>query len=757
MGHILLLAPFLIALAGVPFALPFGRNLEYEYATAAAWLCLFALPILALFIPRRLVAESFDLHAELPPTNILSKVFSRTMSRSVWMLMGAPMALMLPGVVAFVSKQCQCSRNGFFFWMLVQAIPAVWLGMGLFWLVLRFRYDEKQAFRRISLLFGVVATLILLGFAIMWFAPQKRQIHILLGFLHGPIYDQWIPVDSGVVLHRLLDGLIGWCLAWFAWRGFRRSWRVPLITMALIASLYFAIGSYPSIGWGHKSLIERIPREITKGFITLHYDVGNEETDREMRVLLDESVFHAEDLAKILDVKKPRPIQIYVYPSDDVKKSYFGGGATDVTDVWTPSIHITRVAVPHPTLRHELVHAIASQFGWHGLGFHPNMLITEGLAMALAPIDERRDLDEASAALLKSGRVKHIEDLFSPSGFWSQSGGRAYMIAGSFLSFLLREAGAEAVREVYAGRTIADSTHRSLKEWLKRWRIYVDSRYDPKRSIENESLFRAPGVLRDLCPHTRADYAKSRAENIWLRLRQPAGWDPSDWSEWRSQIAPTDLNAKVDLWRDRIKIVASDRAIDEGAIATWFEVVQHAQHMPAQTIEDLELGIIETDLLSLQDRRSDSQKKLAALVSSIKIRPPGEFMERQILARQRVEDQISDPQRARDWRRYLAGWRTIPEVLPDDPWITSYLRMRRERHPNRDLVLANALLPVEDMDPIFRTEWYKITASRLLSFEDYENASGVYRDLLKTASGGRRSYYELQLRMATHLKKPSSL
>ena len=593
--------------------------------------------------------------------------------------------------------------------------------------------------------------------ATLWFAPQKRIVELFLGFIHGPIYDQWIPVDNGVVLSRLFHGLVGWWLAWMSWRGFRggvKSLIAPAAIFAMLAACWFSIADYPSLGAGKKALDERLPREMTQGIITMHYDGADGAGETDIRILMNEASFHVNELTKILDVPSPRPIDIYVYPSDDVKKSYFGGGSTDVTDVWSPSVHITRLATPHPNLRHELVHAVASQFGWHGLGFHPNMLITEGLAVALAPIDERFDLDEASASILKSGRIKSIEGLFSPTGFWSQSGGRAYTIAGSFLGYLLREAGAGSVRRIYSGASIADATNRPLRDWVKDWRAYVEKKFDPTKSMENEAMFRSPGILRDICPHTRADYARSRTENIWLRLRQPPGWDPSRWLEWRSQLSPRDLFIRVELWKERIKIAASERGMTEASIATWLETVQKAQRNPPKTIEDVELGMLESDLLALQGRRVASENKLDALVNLARVKPPGELIERQLISRQRIEATIKEDSKARDWRRYLAGWRSLPEATPDDPWIAVYLRMRRERHPKRDQVLSNALMPVEEMDPMFRVEWYKINAGHFLAYEDYENAAQMYRELLKTAVGGRKNFYELQYRMALALQKP---
>src|SRR5690606_30180103 len=137
---------------------------------------------------------------------------------------------------------------------------------------------------------------------------------------------------------------------------------------------------------------------------------------------------------QVLAISEHPHIWIYVYADGRLKKTLFGAGETDVTDVYTPTVHITAESFPHSTLRHELVHALLSSHAPFGLGFHPNIAITEGFAEALAPRIRTLDLDVASAALISTGKLKNMENLFSPL-FWLESGERSYTAAGSFLRY----------------------------------------------------------------------------------------------------------------------------------------------------------------------------------------------------------------------------------------------------------------------------------------------------------------------------------
>ena len=75
-------------------------------------------------------------------------------------------------------------------------------------------------------------------------------------------------------------------------------------------------------------------------------------------------------------------------------------------------IHTTLSESQHSTIRHELVHALASFDSYLSLGFHPNIAITEGLAVALAPEDRLLSLDDASASLIINKKISSLEKIF---------------------------------------------------------------------------------------------------------------------------------------------------------------------------------------------------------------------------------------------------------------------------------------------------------------------------------------------------------
>ena len=350
---------------------PPARNLEYEYTIVLCWLNVFVLPLFAYFIPKK----------DMPV---------RPSKQTYWLLAGLPIMAYLPGWFMFRFGICQCVEMGFTFWFVILVVPAIWLGSATYFAIIRVR--EKAMLHWIiafmPLLFGV------LSLSLLWFFPQKRINSMVLGFLHGPIYDRWIPVDLGVVVGRLGHAVLASAIFGLATRAYRVRSRIFVFLTALGSVLMGGAWQTDSGGHGFSALKRRLPKTVAKGDIVLHFPSGRNDQEFRANSLLNDALFHVDEIKRFLNVQLSHPIHIYAYAEQNQKKILFGGGDTDITDVWTPSIHIEFLPSPHPTLRHELVHAVSSYVGWHGLGFHPNMLLTEGLAMALAPMEQDLDFDD---------------------------------------------------------------------------------------------------------------------------------------------------------------------------------------------------------------------------------------------------------------------------------------------------------------------------------------------------------------------------
>ena len=626
----MMLHAFFIGIAAAAAALlfPSGRNLEYEHVTLAAGFVAICWPLVAIHCPSRISS----------PTQWVGTVA------------GLFSGLALPGLVMFAAKICPCSEVGYGQWLLVQAFPSCLLAAtaGNIALIMADRKGNRERDRhfrtkrhgtdvrfhwRPALLWlGAVAVSLISLAATLWFMPQKRSVHILLGFLHGPIYDERIWLHRDILLaragHAFLFAAIG--LATCAWR--RDSLKIQSRTV--VASLAcgwiittILIWGSPVIGHGSQLLQSQFPKRIDGPGWHLFHDMNDLDATR----LAAEADFHIGDLKKILGPIDYPTVDIYAYPDAHSKKLWFGGGATDVTDVVTPGVHITvggrRSAhgnslanprpVPHPTLRHELVHALASRIAFHGLGFHPNMAITEGLAVALAPdanIFNVMSLDEGAAELLESGRVKNPERLFSPWTFWLESGPRAYTVAGSLIGWLARSPrfhGMATVIKLYAGKSWHESTGEDSASLIAEWQKEIAATPSGKaqnlgKKIRASTLFRSSGITKDACPHSFADMMANNPDENYLEFMARISGDP------RYHVMVLRKNAHaVFIAKDRAAAARLGQQIlnelnsPDDQEATW----------PPRNEEDIELRILALDLLAFGESKFAAKPDLADLAA----------------------------------------------------------------------------------------------------------------------------------------------
>ena len=177
-----------IAAAATALLIPSGRNLEYEHVTFAAAIVSVCWPLVALHRSHRIGS----------PTQ--------------WLLTVAALfsGLALPGLVMFALKICPCSEIGYGQWLMVQALPScIFSATAGNMTIIASRYFTTKSsstgrfhWRPSLLWLAVVAVSMTTLAATLWFMPQKRTVHILLGFLHGPIYDERIWLHRDIILAR---------------------------------------------------------------------------------------------------------------------------------------------------------------------------------------------------------------------------------------------------------------------------------------------------------------------------------------------------------------------------------------------------------------------------------------------------------------------------------------------------------------------------------------------------------------------------
>jgi hypothetical protein len=508
------LLPIIVAfLAAVfPFAFETGRNLEYEYSLLVSYSFAILYPLVKIFVPFRplIVPQQFIV--------ILASI----------------LITFIPGSIFFLTDSCQCSDKGWLFWHIFHVIPIFIVVFSFTDLIIYWSKKTSRATGFLLHLSFLSSQLALVVYSTYFSGIAKAQ-GLFYGFLHGPIYDKLIIVDNGVIRDQYFNFIIALAMLFgsFAIRSVthkKYNLYSALSSFLCIVSLGFvwdasAYDSHPNKRTEIHQILSQ--KHSSEGF-TIHY-APNSLNANDIENIKNQIQFHIQDLENLYDLTTPSNIAVYLYPSSIDKKKIFGGYRTDVTDVLTPAIHISKSNFPHPTLRHELTHAVLANKGLLGLGFHPNMAITEGIAVALDVNERGFSLDQAAGYLVAEDKLSDPKEIFSPN-FWLKSGARSYSVAGSLLLFIIEKYSITEALELFSGKSWGNVFGSDSEKILEHWRLHVLKNYDQKtQKLYTSRFFRSRGVLQQQCPHTKASLGLS-SENQHL-------FHPSDYEVGQNQYS----------------------------------------------------------------------------------------------------------------------------------------------------------------------------------------------------------------------------
>jgi hypothetical protein len=378
---------------------------------------------------------------------------------------------------------------------------------------------------RIALFFLLLAVPLL---NILWGLYTQPAIFVfdhLWGYFPGSLYDEGRRVDGrliafrGFTLLRLVALWIGihFTLKWKAGQTKIVTALVGLIILSLsVITLEYSqrksLGFYSDRHWIEENLSERadIPG------LTIHMPPSINEEQKQ--ALIAEHQHHLASIKDKLGLKNPQKINSYVYLNRQQKETLMGGAATMIAKPWLNEIHIHHITVPHPILAHELVHALASNFGSKLLGVSArfeifvNMGLVEGLAEALSTVRGPLDLHQAAKALIESGKAPKLENILASPFFWTQSARRAYSLTGSFLRFLLEKYGTDAIRRLYANADFIGVYDKDLKTLLKEWEEFIAKiKLQPHEKPMAKAHFKRKSIFKRPCAH-EISYLKEQAQ-----------------------------------------------------------------------------------------------------------------------------------------------------------------------------------------------------------------------------------------------------
>ncbi len=327
-----------------------------------------------------------------------------------------------------------CNLGAGIEWYVVLALPELLLTWQLAQALAKIRYGAVYYYALVAL----AVTRVLLG---LYQGPQMRFYDPLLGFFAGSIYDEALPIPRPLLWHPLMVSL-------FALSLFRQR-----VRFAILATIIFAFGASLDFRTPRSKLAEELSASIVTPHVIIHFAPAGTAA-KALPQLWPEIERRAEAAAQALGVTTKKETHLYLYDDMNQKERLMGARQTLFTRPWIPEIHYLYSADLR-SLEHELLHTTAASWNDSLLAvpsrfFLPHMASVEGLAVALSDEDETPPI-VALAALEKMHHAPDVGEVFSPLGFYRDSGERAYLAAGAYTSWFLQTRGREALKVAYAG------------------------------------------------------------------------------------------------------------------------------------------------------------------------------------------------------------------------------------------------------------------------------------------------------------------
>ena len=509
---ILLLAAVSLALTQVPLF----NYLGYEFSALIALLWSLEAGLLTI----SLWNKSADDQRARPVSFLIQSAFL--------CLVPLLIPLLISTINASIVKNCSFIQGAVLFFLIV--LPAAVFAQALAFLItVSFRQWKKS-------LFVSAWVLILLHIAYVTLArPQIFAFNPILGFFSGFSYDETLDAVGRLVIYRAgtLAFALFLVLAACSIQDRRRanpagtSVRSATIKELVAIALLLAVGTLYvfSNRLGLSSSESFIDRELggrteTEHFIITYPDSMLKGIRLEQIARLHE--FTYDQLIRTLRVRPEKKIHTFLYASPEQKGRLIGASGTNFAKPWLSELHINLADV-QGTLKHELVHVLAAEFGFPLLRIGVNSGLIEGLAVAAERMEYEEPVNRLAGMALASGTTPDVGSLFSLSGFIKAPAGVSYIMAGSFCSFLIDRYGMRRFKLLYRTGEFDLLYEKSLAVLLQEWRRSLTGfRYTDGDLAKAEYFFKRRSIFGKECARVIANLNKGTRDLLTQRKYEEA-------------------------------------------------------------------------------------------------------------------------------------------------------------------------------------------------------------------------------------------
>lgn len=415
---------------------------------------------------------------------------------------------------AFFVKNCSFLGGSILFILIV--VPAVLFAQALaFFVAVWVRRWKKTTF--VFVWFTALFHILYVTFT----GAQIFAFNPLVGYFAGLTYDESLEVADRLLLYRI--GTLAFTLLLVMAAQYLHDRRQPegeptpaaparlrqgfALALGLMVMLMFFFSS----DLGLSSSESHIERTLGGSAETEHFIITYPDsvlTGDRLAQVVQLHEFYYMQLSRALRVRPTRKIHSFLYASADQKGRLIGAAGTNIAKPWLWQLHINLGDVD-ASLKHELVHVFAADFGFPLIRIGINSGLIEGLAVAVERVEYEEPIHRLAALVVQNDQGPDVESLFSITGFMKSPAGVSYVVAGSFCRYLIDRYGIRRFKMLYRTGEFTLLYGKPLPMLIKEWeRFLAGFHFNGGDRAKAEYLFKRRSIFGKECARVIANVNK---------------------------------------------------------------------------------------------------------------------------------------------------------------------------------------------------------------------------------------------------------
>ncbi|HLB00337.1 MAG TPA: hypothetical protein VJO14_03035 [Bacteroidota bacterium] len=452
-------------------------------------------------------------------TRVIPAADREVFTLAVW---GLLIPLVVGWLNSFFIKNC-APGQGLAWFALLPGAGMIWVAALAYFCVSVFR-------RRVVWYFLIVALVLLHPLLPGYLTPRIDSYNFIYGYFPGFTYDEDLIITRTLILWRAVTLVCAVCLIAagkiIAGRRERKlspaadppggvpGLQIPVFGLPIRSAVFFLSFIALAAAWffrtdlGFETTASSLRKTLGSFAGTRHFRIYYDSTAipaDEIRWVAAEHEFRFDQVSRFLGTDTARVIESYIYPGASARRRLIGAGNTDIAKPWRNEIHLDMDSWRY-TLKHELVHALASEFGMPVIRANVNIGLVEGLAMAASPSFGNHTLREYAASMIHFGIMSDPGTLIRPAGFAFQPSTVSYVLMGAFCDHLIGTYGIGPFKTWYGGGSPVEAYGIGADSLVALWRASLDSvRVPDSWRAHTEYYFKRGSIFSRECARAVAN------------------------------------------------------------------------------------------------------------------------------------------------------------------------------------------------------------------------------------------------------------